>query len=393
MDSAMNQAADSVSSMISLVDPIKPQHTGLRLFLNILTFSLTLLNQFDLGLTSIGTTIFSTVIGAIEKAPIVHDQIWPKETAESQDVQIDKLTDRLQGPNGIHTTILENLDHTLEVVQGINQTDVATFLSFASDGHFSIGDIPSLIQGLGDSVHKGILQVFTTYLISEALHQNGWHVLIVPGANPLDLDLGKEGTCPPWASGNDKYQCDWWNGATKWFGCNSYDDNSMCNNYWWYSKAHNSAYALVKDNGKPDKQGGDFLRTILSKGWSTGPLLLENAAICEFAYLISQSASNVVYTDDYNNVAGFFYQGPPFTGYSVVNETTNFISIAGSDSGNAFVAATKNGDSLSKIMHPDLVFGEGGPEWNSRCVSQLNTTVANSWGPKGGDWTKNNAQS
>ena len=393
MDDAMNQAADSVSSMISLVDPIKQTHTGLKLFLNILTFGLSFLNQFDLGLTTIGSAVFSTVISAIEKAPTVHDQIWPKQTAESQDVQIDQLTDQWQGPNGIHTTIIDNLDRTLEVVQGINQTDVSAFLAFASAGHFSIGDIPALIQGLGDSVHKGILQVFTTYLISEALHQNGWHALMVPGANPLALDQGKEGTCPHWAEGKGKYQCDWWNGATKWMGCNSYDSNNMCDNAWWYSQAHNSAYALIKDDGKVDKQGGDFLRSIFQKGWSTGPLLFENAAICEFAYLISQSASNVVYTSNYNNVAGFFYQGPPFTGYSVVNATTNFISIAGGDSGNAFVAATWNADSLSKMMHPDLVFGTEGPEWNARCVSQLNTTVANSWGPKKNEWTKNNAQS
>ncbi|KAL8935352.1 MAG: hypothetical protein Q9211_004744, partial [Gyalolechia sp. 1 TL-2023] len=200
MDNAMNQAADSVSSMISVVDPIKSAHTRLRLFLNILTFGLTLLSQFDLGLTASGTMIFTTVINAIEKAPIVHDQIWPKETAESQDVQIDQLTDLLQSPNGIHTAILDRLDRTLEVVQGANQSDVSAFLAFAADGHFSMGNVPSLIQGLGDSVHRGILQIFTTYLISEALHRNGWHALIVPGTNPLDMDLGKEGTCPAWAA-------------------------------------------------------------------------------------------------------------------------------------------------------------------------------------------------
>ncbi|KAL8932330.1 MAG: hypothetical protein Q9211_006377, partial [Gyalolechia sp. 1 TL-2023] len=104
-------------------------------------------------------------------------------------------------------------------------------------------------------------------------------------------------------------------------------------------------------------------------------------------------ATNVVYTDNYNNVAGFFYQGPPYTGYSVVNETTNFVSIAGGDTGNAFVAATWDANSLSKIMHPDVLFGTEGPSWNSRCLSQLNTTVANSWGPKKGEWTKNNADS
>lgn len=393
MGDAMNQAADSVSGMISLVDPIKPTNTKLRLFLNILTFGLTLLSQFELGIPATGMIVFNTIISAIEKAPVVHDQIWPKETAESQDIQINQLTDQLQGPNGIHTTILDKLERTLEVVQGTNQTDVSAFLAFAANGHFSIGEIPTLIQGLGDSVYKSILQIFTTYLISEALHQNGWHALIVPGVNPLDMDLGKEGTCPPWAAGKEKFQCDWWNRDTKWMGCQSYDDNNMCDNHWWYSKTHNSAYALVKDDGKPEKQGGDFLRTIFDKGWTTGPLLFENAAICEFASLISQSATNVVYTDNYNNVAGFFYQGPPFTGYSVVNETTKFVSVAGGDTGNAFVAATLHSESLSKMIHPDLLFGEAGPDWNARCVSQLNTTVANSWGAKKGEWTKNNAES
>ncbi|KAI4236653.1 MAG: hypothetical protein L6R40_006095 [Gallowayella cf. fulva] len=392
MDGIMNQAADSVSSMISLVDPIKKQKTGLKLFLNILTFGLSFLNTLDLGLSTIQTSLFATVISAIEKAPIVHDQLWPKETAESQDIQIDQLTDQLQGPNGIHSTILDNLARTHEVVQGANQTDVTSFLAFTSGGFFSVDSNPSPFQDLGNPVHGSLLQVLTTYLISEALHQNGWHALIVPGANPVTIDNGT-GPCPKWAEGTGKYQCDWWNGASKWMACNSYDENNMCDNHWWYSETHNSAYALVKDDDKPDKQGGDFLRTIFEKGWSTGRLLFENAAICEFAFLISQSASGVSYTPNYNNMAGFFYQGPPFTGYSVVNETTNFVSIAGSETGNAFVAATWHVDSLSFIRHPDLIFGMEGHDWDSRCVSQLNTTVANSWGPKKGEWTKNDASS
>ncbi|KAI4144868.1 MAG: hypothetical protein L6R39_004009 [Caloplaca ligustica] len=379
--------------MISLVDPIKKQRTGLRLFLNILTFGLTLLNSLDFGLTSIQTTIFSTVIDAISRVPAVHDQLWPKETAESQDIQIDQLTDQLQGPNGIHTTILDKFARTLEVVQGANQTDVTSFLAFASGGHFSIGSTQSPFADLGNAVHRGLLQLITTYLISEALNKNGWHALIVPGANPVTLDNGT-GPCPPWADGKGKYQCDWWNGHTKWMGCNSVDEDSMCDNYWWYSEAHNSAYALVKDGDDgPSSQGGDFLRTIFGKGWSTGALLFEDAAICEFAYLMSQSASGISYTKDYNGAAGFFYQGPQFTGYSAVNETTNFVSIEGRDTGNAFVAATWNSDSLSNVVHPSTIFGMAGPNWDARCVSQLNTTIANSWDPKKGHWTENNAQS
>lgn len=393
MDSAMNQAASSVSSMISLIDPIKKTQTGLKLFLNILTFGLTIVSSLDLGLSSIETTIFSTVISAINTVPTVHDEIWPKETAESQDIQIDQLEDQLQGPNGIHTTILDNLANTLEVVQGTNQSDVSSFLAFASGGHFSSDSTPSPFTDLGSTVHKGVLQLFTTFLVSEALDKNGWHALIVPGANPLTIDQGT-GPCPKWAEGKGKHQCDWWNGHSKWMGCNSLDENSMCDNYWWYSEAHNSAYALVKDgNDGPSSQGGDYLRTILEKGWSTGPLLFENAAICEFASLISQSATNVAYTDNYNGVAGFFYQGPQFTGYQTVNETTNFVSIAGGDTGNAFVAATWDAGSLSRMVHPDLIFGMAGPDWDSRCATQLNTTVANSWDPKKGHWTDNNASS
>ncbi|CAO1606011.1 hypothetical protein XANCAGTX0491_009510 [Xanthoria calcicola] len=392
MDGVMNQAADSVSGMISVVDPIKKQKTGLRLFLSVLTFGLSFLNSFDLGLSTVQTALFSAVIDAIGKSPVVRDQLWPKETAESQDVQIDQLTDELQGPNGVHTRILDNLAKTQEVVQGANQTDVSAFLAFTSGGVFSADKNPSPFQDLGSRVHRGLLQVFTTYLISEALHQNGWHALIVPGANPVTLDNGT-GPCPKWAEGNGKYQCDWWDGSTKWMACNTYDANNMCDNHWWYSQTHNSAYALVKDDNKPGKQGGDFLRTIFKKGWSTGPLLFENAAICEFAFLISQSATGVTYTSNYNNMAGFFYQGPPFTGYLGVNDTTKFVSIVGGDDGNAFVAATKSKDSLGAVRHPDLIFGVEGHSWESRCVSQLNTTVANSWAPKTAEWTKNDASS
>ncbi|KAL8731826.1 MAG: hypothetical protein Q9181_004158 [Wetmoreana brouardii] len=388
----MNQAADSVSSMISVVDPIEKPHKGLRTFLSILTFGLTFISGLDLGLSTLETAIFTTVINAIAKIPSVHDALWPKETAESQDVQTDSLTDELQGPNGIHSTVLDNLGSTLEVVQGMNQSDVSAFVAFASGGHFAVDNNPSPFADLGSSVRKSLLQIFTTYLISEALSRNGWHALIVPGANPVTLDDGT-GPCPKWAEGKGKDQCDWWDGSTKWMACNSYDNNTMCDNYWWYSKTHNSAYALVKDGEKPGDKGGDFLKTIFEKGWSTGPLLLENAAICEFAFLLSQSASAVTYTPNYNGVAGFFYQGPPFTGYTVVNATTNFVSIPGGDSGNAFVAATWNKDSLSKAYHPDLILGLSGSTWDSRCVSQLNTTIANSWNPKKGEWTKNDAKS
>ena len=388
MDSTINQAADSISSIISLVDPIEETHTGLRLFLNILTFGLTLLNGLDLGLSTIQSTFVGAVIGAISRAPAVKDALWPKESAESQDIQADKLTDQLQGPNGIHTTLLDNLSVALAAVQG-NQTNVSAFLALAAGGRFAVDDIPSPFDSLGSyGIHRSLLQIVTTYLVSEALQKNGWHILVVPGANPLTMDQGTA-LCPKWAEGTGKYQCDWWDGSTKWFACGSYDRNNMCENYWWYSETHQSAYALVENGKAAGSEGGDFLRTILQSGWSTGPLLLENAAICEFAELISQSATAVTYTSNYNGVAGFFYQGPPFTGYVAVNATTNFVSILGSDTGNAFVAATKNKETLPRIKHPDLVFGFEGPAWHSRCVSQLNTTIANSWAPKTAEWTKN----
>ena len=48
-----------------------------------------------------------------------------------------------------------------------------------------------------------------------------------------------------------------------------------------------------------------------------------------------------------------------------------------------------NKDTLNRIIHPDLVLDTGVPEWDARCVSQLNTTIASSWVPKKGEWTKN----
>lgn len=92
-----------------------------------------------------------------------------------------------------------------------------------------------------------------------------------------------------------------------WMAWTSYDNNSMCDNYWWYIQAHNSAYALVKDGKVHDKQDSDLLRTISEKAWSTGPLLSENAAICECASLISQSAAEISYITNYNGRTGFLY--------------------------------------------------------------------------------------
>ena len=85
-----------------------------------------------------------------------------------------------------------NLEQGLKLVQGINQSDVSTFLAFTGDGAFSVSlnnGPPTIEASLGQTVQP-LLLAFTTYLASMALSENGWHALLLPGVNPAGMTNG-----------------------------------------------------------------------------------------------------------------------------------------------------------------------------------------------------------
>ena len=85
-----------------------------------------------------------------------------------------------------------NLEQGLKLVQGVNQSDVSSFLAFTGNGDFSVSSNngpPTIKASLGQTVQP-LLLAFTTYLASTALSENGWHALILPGVNPAGMTNG-----------------------------------------------------------------------------------------------------------------------------------------------------------------------------------------------------------
>ncbi|KAL2036494.1 hypothetical protein N7G274_010760 [Stereocaulon virgatum] len=368
-------AFDIISSIITLADPNGNTNLALSALPTAFGMSLSLIPVADpaveaaLGLSA---KFITELTKAIFATSAVAQQIWPVSITNSQTVSITDLANQLDGVNGICTSLHGNFINTLRAVLGDGQNDTSAFMAFASGGAFSLPlwNAPAVVV-LTPQDQSLLLRGFTTFLTSEALSQNDWRALILPGVDPAGLQAGTA-PCPQWAGSACK--------SSKDFRCNGYDGNGQCNNnLWWYGSTTNSAYTLLL-NGKFDK--GDtpnILRTTFANGWSTGSLFFENAAICEFTNVLP---SQLNYTPEYmvlNGTAGFAYSGPfsqvsPYT--QIINSTAFFLPI----DGGGFVILSENSKWSRLLYHPQrnpFSFSPDGVDL--RCVSQLNVSVANSW--------------
>ena len=214
---------------------------------------------------------------------------------------------------------------------------------------------------------------FTTYLASLTLAQNGWHIVMLPGVDPLGL-TDSTSHCPHWASNDcpDNHNLD----------CSGYDSYVQCrNSQWWYSSTQNAAYTLSHDY---NTDSTSIINDLLARSWATGFSLFELATICEVQYAIHSTT----YYTTYNGKAGIVYLGEllPLQG----NDATHF------SKGTSFLPF--NGSALSKlsddpIIAPSLVHPQTdddyglGVIWTDylsqgftfNCLSQLNVTIANDW--------------
>ena len=116
---------------------------------------------------------------AIENAPSIATSLWPRGTEDSQEIQIDALLNEI---TSLEDSLRTNLNTALARVQGINQSDVSTFLAFTGSGIFSTsqGSQP-LVTATLDAPVQPLRLAFITFLVSTALAQNGWHVMLIPG--------------------------------------------------------------------------------------------------------------------------------------------------------------------------------------------------------------------
>ena len=275
MSLACLQASDTIQSIIDLIDQTETTNVALNALLTALGIGLSLIPDADPAVEAtlgLSTEFINGLTKAISAVPVVAQQIWPVGTANSQTIRIDELVNQLDGVNGICNSLHGNYYNTLRAVQGDGQNDTSTFMAFASGGAFSmpLWNAPAVVT-LNAQDQSLLLQGFTTFLTSEALAQNGWKALILPGVDPAGIQAGTA-PCPQWAGS----AC----AKSKNFQCDGYDSFGQCeNNLWWYGKITNSAYTILHD-GKFDKRDAlGILSTVFADGWSTGSLLFENAAI------------------------------------------------------------------------------------------------------------------
>ena len=376
---ALDTADSKIMQIIVEFDPEKQTHTVLNDILTVVGIAVFFIPvagpEVSAALTA-GAAVGDAILKGIKAAPGVAQALWPVGTANSQDTQTRDLSTIFSAPGGIRDGLLSNLLTALELVQGVNQTNVTTFLAFASNGTFTPqpGSRPTINVITGqDEIQTALL----TYLASYALAQNGWHILMRPSVDPLGLTNGTT-QCPSWA-GQDCTN----NHNLK---CIGYDAYMQCNNsYWWYSSDQNAAYTL---NHNDNSDSTNFTHDALSNTWATGYTLFELAAICEVQYAIDQylspSPPSTNYTT-YNGKAGISYTGniPTLQSSDVTTGPAGTTFLPFDGSGLSRLSADPN--IAKNLAHPfngnyETIwqnFGSQGFDFN--CLSQLNVTIENQW--------------
>ena len=149
-------------------------------------------------------------------------------------------------------------------------------------------------------------------------------------------------------------------------------------------------YTIVKDEKlhKPEKEAVDIIQSIIKNQWSTGPLLFENAAVCEYLTIFPNTSYATYIPRNSSSPAGFAYI-PPFPDMDKYakefNSTLKFVAI----NGNAFVDLAKRPDydkKFDRADRGDTPFGivpNGAEDVSTgldlRCISQMRTIVATAW--------------
>ena len=158
------------------------------------------------------------VTRAIEDIPALAEAFWSPGFTGSM-VNVTSITEII---NPIVAQFQINLQNTLSLVQGVNQSGVSLFLSLASTGSFSTDH--STQPTVSFDNHP-----FNTLLLTSALTQNNWSALILPGVEPSGLQHGIK-NCPVWALNQCRQSPD--------IGCHGYGFYGRCNDAsWWYSKS------------------------------------------------------------------------------------------------------------------------------------------------------------
>ncbi|KAI9762468.1 MAG: hypothetical protein M1835_008032 [Candelina submexicana] len=196
MHNGIINAQGLVENIVLTIDPSTKQRAGLSDNLTAIGIGLAFLVIPEAAALEAGVAAVAQVfLTSIQQASTIAKTLWPPGTNEEATYEYGKLSSQL--------------------------TDVA--------------------QALGPRIEDAL--AFTTFLVSQALVDQGWHAVIAIGVDPLDITYGTR-FIPDWAYSHE-------DPAAYSFGhdlnCHTYDNNSQCDNAWWYSENQDSAYTLAKD--------------------------------------------------------------------------------------------------------------------------------------------------
>lgn len=248
---ALTQALSIVQDVINKLDPQTQTNFVLRDLLFALTVGLAYIAGPEsaglFGILAATATSANAILKGANQAPTVARGIWPAGTESSQDVQIANVENEL---NNATSETSAMLNAGLQLLM----SDMTSFVNFASTGMFSGAEplsLPTEVSGLDMALR--------TFIVSNAMSSNGWHAAVLVSVTREDVASNVSG-----------------DGCT-WHGPN----NEFCGDFIWYSDATEKAFVLAS---KKQLDGTiDLLNTIISKDWSTLPMLFDGAYNCTVA--------------------------------------------------------------------------------------------------------------
>lgn len=154
------------------------------------------LSSIGFGYYAHDDSIKGLVTRVIEHTPALNDAFWSPGTTGS----LAKTSSMKEALADIKKQIEVNLQNTLSLIQGVNQTDVTLFLALTRAGDFTVDqrDAPRVTAN-GSSAQDLSDVPFRTYLITSALVQNNWSALMSPGVDASRLRYEAK-ACPSWGS-------------------------------------------------------------------------------------------------------------------------------------------------------------------------------------------------
>ena len=242
---AQSGAALTIGAIVNRLNP--PKQTNVLLN--------ELLAALSLGLATF--TLPDEIVKAVQGLEMLEDAIratpafvrafTPQKTTNAQ-LQIGDIQAQL---GAVVTQFLTQISNATAAIE----TNATAFTSWASTGLF-ITNLVFLDQMVQDNY-----KLLNTFVLGQALNAND--VVATVGLNTSVAQL----------------QANFSNSLSYDIKCPGYDNNTMCNG-WWYDEAEDASFAL--DNLKSMGQNmQDDLSYFFNSGWTNGTLLFDGALKCQ----------------------------------------------------------------------------------------------------------------